>query len=126
MHFTTSNCKYFTTQLCTTPHKRIHTYTHLVCIYRVNKRNRSAELTTLLTIRDLVIDTTDDNNMTNNTYIYVNYTRKQGQVYAMTHPIRILAPSYTQLYLLRASLDCAIDVDSGKIHLGILLACICV
>ena len=59
--------------------------------------------------------------MTNNTYIYVNYTRKQGQVYATTHPIRILAPSYTQLYLLRSSLDCAIDVDSGKIHMCMLL-----
>ena len=92
-------------------------YTPLICIYRVNKRNRSAELSTLLTIRDLVIDTTDDSAMTNNTYIYVNYTRKLGQVYAMTHPIRILAPSYTQLYLLRSSLDCAIDADSGKIHM---------
>ena len=98
-----------------------YTYIHPLYIHRVNKRNRSSELTTLLTIRDLAIDTTDDTNMTNNTYIYVNYTRKQGQVYANTHPIRILAPSYTQLYLLRASLDCAIDVDSGKIHMYMLL-----
>jgi cytoplasmic FMR1 interacting protein len=81
----------------------------LPILHRVDKRNKSNQLSVLLAIRHLAADWTNKTDPGEN---YKAYSRKQGSVIAVHNP-RVVSTTHTQLHLLRMFIYSVYDDSSA-------------